>query len=306
MRQWDSSCPDDAQHHSLIKNKHKVLDATLDMAFNKGDIQNEDDLEFYSSQAMARNNLDMLTDTATAFERVTGEVPRTLMDMASSDRLPTEVRQFKPVDALFINKLKDFVHENMGWLRMVNSERLRKDVSHKLAGAKHKLTTQFDLRVGDTVSYRGAAVKILQLMHPSKHGFSKALVRTVTHDSDSTDTVNFADLTPLGDVRPELMVPRDIDMTPVRLIFFEVEGRIRSGNIIDVDGVELQVHDTLQANKKLHRFVPLYQNSKGNPVPREKPHTNFPPCTTCVNQSQVLATAPVEKFLVPKSALLCL
>ena len=143
-------------------------------------------------------------------------------------------------------------------------------------------------------------------MHPSKHGYSKyskALVRTVTHDSDSTDTVNFADLTPLGDVRPELMVPRDIDMSHGGLVFFEENGRIRSGNIIDVDGVELQVHNTLQANKKLHRFVPLYQNSKGDPVPREKPHKNFPPCTTCVNQSQVLATAPLEKILVPKSAL---
>ena len=63
VRQWDSSCADDTQHHSLIENKHKVLDATLDMAFNKGDIQNEDDLEFGSSQAIARNNLDMLTDT---------------------------------------------------------------------------------------------------------------------------------------------------------------------------------------------------------------------------------------------------
>ena len=195
------------------------------------------------------------------------------MDMASSERLPTEVRQFRPADALFINRLKDFVHENMSWLRLVNSVRVRKDVSHKLAGAKNKLTTQFDLRTGDMVSYRGAAVKILQLMHPSKHGYSKALVRTVTHDSDSTDS---ADLTPLGDVRPELMVPRDIDMSHGRLVFFEVNGHIHTGNIMDVDGVELQVHDTLQANKKLHRFVPLYQNSKGDPVPREKPHKSFP------------------------------
>ena len=93
------------------------------------------------------------------------------------------------------------------------------------------------------------------------------------------------------------MVQHDIDMSHGRLVFFEVEGRIRSGNIIDVDGVEPQVHDTLQANKKLQRFVPLYQNSKGDPVPREMPHKNFPPCTTmsCVNQSQVLATAPLEK-----------
>ena len=44
-------------------------------------------------------------------------------------------------------------------------------------------------------------------------------------------------------------------------------------------------------------------NSKGDKVPREKPHAKFAPCVQCVNQSQVLATAPIEKFLVPKSAL---
>lgn len=84
VQQWDSFCADDAKHHSPIENKHKVFDATLDMAFNKGDIQSADDLEFYSSQAVARTRLDMLTDSATAFEKVTGEVPRTLIDMASS------------------------------------------------------------------------------------------------------------------------------------------------------------------------------------------------------------------------------
>ena len=28
VRLWDSSCADDAQHHSRIENKHKVLDTT--------------------------------------------------------------------------------------------------------------------------------------------------------------------------------------------------------------------------------------------------------------------------------------
>ena len=44
-------------------------------------------------------------------------------------------------------------------------------------------------------------------------------------------------------------------------------------------------------------------HTSGPTVPREKPHKNSPPCTTCLNQSQVLATAPLGKFLVPKSAL---
>ena len=102
----DPSCADDAQHHSLIENKHKVLDATLDMAVNKADIQNFDDLEFYSSQAMARNNLDMLTDTATAFERVTGEVPRTLMDMASAERQPAHPRPLRALTHCVLTNLR--------------------------------------------------------------------------------------------------------------------------------------------------------------------------------------------------------
>ena len=86
-------------------------------------------------------------------------------------------------------------------------------------------------------------------------------------------------------------------------MFFEDNDRVLSGNIIDLDGVELQVHATVQANKKEHRFVPLYSNSKGDKVPREKLHAKFAPCVQYVNQSQVLATAPIEKFLVSKSAL---
>ena len=45
------------------------------------------------------------------------------------------------------------MHDNMDWLRLVNSERVRKDVSHKLAAVKHKRTTEFDIRVNDMVSY---------------------------------------------------------------------------------------------------------------------------------------------------------
>ena len=202
---------------------------------------------------------------------MTGEVPRTLVDLASADRQPAQPKPLKATGTLFVNKLKDFVHDNMDWLRLVNSERVRKDVSHKLAAAKHKRTTEFDIRANDMVSYRGAAFKVLELLHSSKHGYAKAAVRTVTHDSESTDTVNFSDLTPLGDARPELMVPRALDMQTGRLVFYESEGRILSGMILDVNGVELQVHSTRQANIKEHRFVPMYTTTKGKHVHNEEP-----------------------------------
>ena len=99
-------------------------------------------------------------------------------------------------------------------------------MSHKLAAVKSKRTTEFDIRINDMVSYRGAAVTVMDLLHPSKHGFAKVIIRTVTHEGDSTDTVNYADLAPLGDARPELMVPRALDMATGHLAFYETDGRI--------------------------------------------------------------------------------
>ena len=96
------------------------------------------------------------------------------------------------------------------------------------------------------------------------------------------------------------------DMQTGRLVFYESEGRILSGMILDVDGVELQVHSTRQANIKGHRVVPLYTTTKGKHVQKEKPSKAEQPVMQCVSQSQVLATAPINKFMVPKSALAAL
>ena len=112
---------------------------------------------------MARNNLDMLTDTATAFERVTGETPHTMMDMVTYQPNGIAKKHLKAPgpDMRFINKLKDLIHENMNWLHYVNSERVRKDVGHKLVAAGKKRTTAFDFRVNNMVSYRAVTGALL-------------------------------------------------------------------------------------------------------------------------------------------------
>ena len=133
-----------------------------------------------------------------------------MMDMATYQPNGTAQKHLKAPDTRFINKLKDHIHENMNGLHYVNSDRVRKDVEHKLVAAGKKRTTVFDFRVNDMVSYRGAAVIILKLLHPFKHGYAKARIRRVTHDDIVEDTVNYADLSPVGTARPELMLERNI------------------------------------------------------------------------------------------------
>ena len=128
-----------------------------------------------------------------------------------------------------------------------------------------------------------------------------ATKKSSTHDGDSTDTLNYADLAPLGDARPELMVPRALDIATGNLAFYETEGKVRAGTILDNEGVNLIVHAIRQAANKVHRFVPLYR-VKGK-VEAKESGTEATMVTEHVNQSQILATTPVEKFLVPKAAL---
>ena len=110
IKTWDKSAAGDVQHHALLENQHKVLDSTLDMAMNKGDhdLNSEHDLQFYTAASMAQNNLDMLTDTSTAFERVTGEIPRTMMEIATYQPCAIPKLTMKVPDTRFVNKLKDY------------------------------------------------------------------------------------------------------------------------------------------------------------------------------------------------------
>ena len=150
-----------------------------------------------------------------------------MMDMATYQPNGIAKKHLKAPDTRFINKLKDRIHENINWLHFVNSARVRKDVGHKLVAAGKKRTTAFDFRVNDMVSYRGAAVKILELMHPFKHGYAKARIRRVAHDDIVEDTVNYADLSPVGTARPELMLERKFEFDAENLLFFEAsDGKI--------------------------------------------------------------------------------
>lgn len=307
IKLWDSSAAGDAQHHSLLESKHKALDSTLDMAYNKGDILGPIDLEFYTAAAMARNNLDTLTDSATAFERLTGEIPRTLLDVASyAETKGDKTRTMKPVDLRFVNKIKDYIQSNMTWLWFVNSERVRKDVGHKLVASEGKRSTAFDFRTNDMVSYRGNAVKITELLHQSAHGYAKAKIRRTTHDHVTEDTVNYADLDPIGTSRPELMIDRQVHFDVGNLIFFESEtGKLKSGTITKKIDLDFMVHLHQQANVKEKRFLPLYIR-KGNdstPKPREKVTKNDSPVIELVSQAKVLASTLLEKHYIPETAL---
>ena len=111
--------------------------------------------------------------------------------------------------------------------------------------ADRKRTTAFDFRINDMVSYKGAAVKIMELLHPLKLGYAKAKIRKVTHDDVVDDSVNYSDLAPLGTARPELMFERSKSFESNTPIFYETSGgEIGAGIIVSKIGINLTVHES--------------------------------------------------------------
>ena len=76
-----------------------------------------------------------------------------------------------------------------------------------------------------------------------------------------------------------------------KLVFYEDAGRILSGMIMDIDGVELQVHSTRQANIKEHRFMPLYRTTKGKVVYRNA-------IDTALKNNQIGAVSRIIWYIV--------
>lgn len=292
-------------HRSLLEHKHKALDDMLDMAYNKGDLNDAQSLEFYTASAMAKNNLDVLTDSATAFERVTGEVPRTLMDVASPNFTDFSATKIGDTGMQFVEQLRERIRDSMQWLHFRNSERVRKDIGHKLVAAEKKRTMQTDLREGDMVSYQGNAVKIIELLHQTLHGYSKARIRRVDHDTVHDDTVNYSDLTPIGDHRPELTIKRPLSMEKGKLAFYAGEdGLVTAGKIESTDGSTLYLHQYRQAPKRKRQFTPIFILNTGEEKAAQRKPANAAAKIIKLPTSDIMATTDISStFMVSQDAL---
>ena len=66
------------------------------------------DLKFYVKQAMACQNLLIYTDGYCAFTRLTGEQPRTPIDVATMDQPNIHLDNASPCDKKFIADLQGF------------------------------------------------------------------------------------------------------------------------------------------------------------------------------------------------------
>jgi len=303
VKEWDSSSPNDPKHHSLLEHKHKKLDTVLNDAFNKGDINGPRDLKFYVKQAMACQNLMIYTDGYSAFTRLTGEQPRTPIDVAKMDQPNICLENAPACDKKFIDDLQSFLRNMHLWTHCINDARCKLDQAQKLTSQSHKCSTLFDFKVDDIVSYQGRAVTIVELIDPCSSGFMNARIRKVDHDGAQEKQVKYADLLPLGTLFPEKMLPATVPVQVDQFYFFDASNpdgsfssKVKAGKLLQYDAnTEMcTFHEYQSTATNVRHYQPTWISPKGVCC-TNRPAKAFSTNIINVHQSSLLLQSPINK-----------
>ena len=170
---------------------------------------------------MACQNLLIYTDGYCAFTRLTGEQPRTPIDVATMDQPNINLANAPACDKKLIADLQGFLRNMHLWTHCINDARCKLDQAAKLISQSKKCSTLFDFKVNDIVSYQGRAVTIIDMLDPCASGFMTALIRRTDHDGSKEKQVKYADLLPVGTLFPEKMLPASIPAHLDQFYFFD-------------------------------------------------------------------------------------
>ena len=176
-----------------------------------------------------------------------------------------------PLDSVFMTQLSTLLVEQHGLLHCLRDDEARYSMLLRDAHAQRAVTTTYDLKPGDSVSYDGSPYVLLDVKVSTPTSPAKVVIRDATHEGVRTRTVKYSDLRPLASHRPVHMhsdkagwgtwaVAFDVG----DFVFFSMPDspKVEAGIVLAVshDGF-VSIHDHRQAPALKRRFVPLYYNS---------------------------------------------
>ena len=207
--------------------------------------------------------------TVTPFSSILqGRFPRTRNALASPPEVPPLLGS---LDSAFMTQLSTLLVEQNGLLHYLRDDDARYSVLLRDAHAQRAVTTTFDLKPGDSVSYDGSSYVLLDVSVSTPTSVAKAAIRDATHTGVDTRTVKYSDLRPLASHRPVHMRSNKAGWgagaVPLKVgdfVFYSMPGspKVEAGSVLEVsDDGFVTVHDHRQAPVLKRRFVPLYFNS---------------------------------------------
>ena len=274
-----------------IENRNKIISDVLAGAVAEGDVTNDTDLELYVAEAEIRALQVIETDGTTAFERCTGEPPRTVNSSLSApgidpDKIDECIDRISGMDKELARTVYNRCKSLMQFKAIQTDKRSRYNRAHLLAKEARKVTIKHRYEVGAMVSLGGRKVTLDALEPPDSDDPTTCWV---TDRNGKALHVRVDSLRPLAAEVNEKLMPKDRASVEVgSFIVFDTEHGLSGGYVAIADKVCI-VHDHLPVVcKTCITWGPLWKladdNSK-DPIRAMKCPEDYVPYTVQVDAS---------------------
>ena len=311
IKHWDFSAAHDPRHHSLLERRHAIIDSVLDPAVRKGDLTSGAALRIYTATANHICNLEHTYEGYTPYQFLTGDPPRTRVDLLKSDPLNVEaVLDDKSADTHeLIRHIREITSSFSDWSALERDDASRYSSLQALDKAGRAQTTKYVFRPGDHVSYDGELHMVKSHSHFTAEGPVKATVAKLIDGTAETklNTVNITDLLPLSTQRPANMVsPKSA--VPLDSFVFATDdsGDVFAGTVTDIDNENnsCTIHVHQQGAKQKRRFTPLYFHADMTAHPHVKVPSNPNPKLVHTPTASIMAVGDISSsYFIDESLL---
>lgn len=237
-----------------IENRNKVISDTLRTAEAKGDVTCDLDLELYIAEAVIKLNHLTVTDGSTAFERCTGEPPRTVNSSLSAPHMDADeieecLSRMNALDSSVARLVYQRCNSLMRHKAIQTDKRARYNRAHLLSKEAAQKSKKFNFTEGTLVSYGGRRVT-LDRLEPA--GSPDPITCWVTDKTGKTLHVRVDSLRPLAVNIDEKLMPKSDDAwkRAGAFIVFDTEFGLSSGTIVEIQDSACSVHEWMPVVSK--------------------------------------------------------
>ena len=220
-----------------VENRNKILSETFSDAIAKGDINSDLDAELYVAEAEIKANQLITTDGSTAFERCSGQAPRTVNASLSAPSMEADeiegcIERMNDINGKIVSAIYRRCNALMEYKAMQSDKRSRYNRANLLSKESKKVTEKFKYTEGEMVSYGGRKVS-LNSLEPA--GSEHPTTCWVTDKTGRSLHVRVDSLRPLSVDVAEKLMPKGDDWNAVEkfVVFDSPDGL--SGGVVTED-----------------------------------------------------------------------
>ena len=256
-------------HCSHVERANAVIALCMRAAAKMGDVRNEADFLLYVGKAEIFQTQIQVTDGSTVFERNNGIKPITasdlmiLSDAKDPERVKELIAGMKEDDAELMQSIANRTEELIEEHLIGADKRARYNAAHRMKKEEARTVTDFQISIGDTVSYLGKRWLVQGTAEVRKGEPAKLQLKRLEGSTVIKSVATYL-VRPMATQRPQNLLPREQDAVVGEMVLYQTEdaGHFAIGKITDVQGNRptdlITVHEYEPRKGVGTTFLPLW------------------------------------------------